>query len=142
VIPHEVIITGTIRTFDEEIRTQIHDELDKAFQIAKTLGGDYELEIDKGYPSMWNDPDIAKLVREVSAGIVGEEKALVKAPGMYGEDFSYMQKKAPGVMISLGAQYDEQSRPHHSPIFALGEDAFKYGTAVMAATAMRLLQSN
>jgi metal-dependent amidase/aminoacylase/carboxypeptidase family protein len=51
----------------------------------------------------------------------------------------YMQKKARGVMLSLGAQYDDQHRPHHSPIFAIGEDAFKYGSAIMAEAAVKLL---
>ncbi|MDQ7025816.1 MAG: amidohydrolase [Anaerolineae bacterium] len=142
IIPAEVTINGTIRTFDEDIRNQIHEELDKAFQIARTLGGDYELNISKGYPPMWNDPSIAQLLRDVSAGILGAENAQEGKPGMFGEDFAYMQKKAPGAMLSLGARYDDQHRPHHSPIFALGEDSFKYGTAIMAESAVRLLKQD
>jgi amidohydrolase len=139
VIPHEVKMTGTIRSFDEEIRNQIHEELDRACSIAKIFGGDYELEISKGYPSMYNDPAIGQMLREISAGMLGAENAKVGTAGMFGEDFSYMQKKARGVMLSLGARYDDQHRPHHSPIFALGEDAFKYGSAIMAQAAVRLL---
>jgi amidohydrolase len=139
VIPHEVKMTGTIRSFDEDIRNQIHEELDKVASVAKALGGDYELEISKGYPPMYNDPQIAQFLRDISAGIVGADNARVGQPGMFGEDFAYMQKKARGVMLSLGAQYDDQHRPHHSPIFAIGEHAFKYGSAIMAEAAVKLL---
>ena len=140
IIPNSVEIRGTIRTFDEEIRHQVHEELEKAFAVARYMGGDYKLNISKGYPSMYNDPEIADIVLDVATAMCGEDNVREAKPGMYGEDFSYMQKKAPGVMFSLGARYDEQHRPHHSPIFALGEDAFKYGTAILAQSAMRLLE--
>ena len=140
VIPHEVKIRGTIRTFSEQIRNQIHEELDHALAISRSLGGDYELEISRGYPPMYNDPKIADLLHEVSSEMLGEENAEIGVPGMFGEDFAYMQQKAPGVMLSLGARYDEQHRPHHSPIFAISEEAFKYGTAIMAEAAVRLLK--
>jgi len=140
VIPHEVHINGTIRTFDEAIRNQVHEELDRALAIAKTLGGDYTLEISKGYPPMYNDPKMAQLLRDIASEFLGADNVRVGAPAMYGEDFSYMQRKAPGVMISLGAKYDDRNRPHHSPIFALGEESFKYGTAIMAEAAIRLLK--
>jgi amidohydrolase len=140
IIPATVEMKGTIRTYDEDIRNQIHEELERAFSLSKALGGDYQLTIHRGYPSMWNDPAVAKLLREVAAGYVGEENAVVGEPGMYGEDFSYMQQKAPGAMFSLGAKYDDKHRPHHSPFFALGEDAFKYGSAILADAALRLLK--
>lgn len=141
VIPHEVLLTGTVRTFDEAIRDQVHEELDKAFQIARVFGGDYELDIDRGYPPMWNTPAVSEVIQQVGREFVGDDMAVVKQPGMYGEDFSYMLQKAPGAMFSLGARYDDQLRPHHSPFLALNEDSFKYGTAVLAETALRLLKS-
>jgi amidohydrolase len=140
IIPATVEMKGTIRTYDEDIRNQIHEELEHALSLAKALGGDYELRIHRGYPSMWNDPAIAKLLREVAVGYVGEENAVIDEPSMYAEDFAYMQQKAPGAMFSLGAKYDDKHRPHHSPFFALGEDAFKYGSAILADAALRLLK--
>lgn len=142
IIPDKVTLNGTIRTFDEDIREQIWEELETAFALVKNFGGDYELKIDKGYPPMWNDPEVAATMRQVAKDYLGEDNADVGTPGMYGEDFSLMQKKAPGAMISLGARYDDLHRPHHSPIFALGEDSFKYGTAILAATAVKLLNQS
>lgn len=142
VIPHEVILSGSIRTYDEAIRDQIHEELEKAFSLSRVFGGDYELEIQRGYPAMYNTPAVSEMIQQVGKEVVGDEMSIVKKPGMYAEDFSYMLQKAPGAMFSLGARYDDEHRPHHSPIFALGEESFKYGTAVLAETALRLLKAN
>ncbi|MGJ3241202.1 MAG: M20 metallopeptidase family protein [Anaerolineae bacterium] len=140
VIPDKVEIRGTIRSFDEATREQLHQGLDQCFQIARALGGDYQLSISRGYPALYNDPGVASLLRDVSAGHLGKENAHIAEPKMGAEDFSYMTQKAPGAMLFLGAKYDDQHRPHHSPIFALGEDSFKYGTAILAETALRLMR--
>jgi amidohydrolase len=142
IIPDTVDMMGTIRSYDEEIRNQLHEELEKAFAITKIFGGDYKLKIQRGYPALYNDVEVAALLREVSTGYVGEDNAKVGTAKMGAEDFAYMTQKAPGAMLFLGAKYDEQHRPHHSPIFAISEESFKYGTAIMAETAMRLLKQN
>jgi amidohydrolase len=140
VIPHEVEFRGTIRSFDEEIRSQLHEELDRAFQITRVFGGDYELEIQRGYPAMYNNPAVAQLLRDVATEKVGADKTKVGVAKMGAEDFAYMTQKAPGAMMFLGTKFDDQHRPHHSPVFAISEDPFKYGSAILAETAMRLLQ--
>ncbi len=140
VIPHEVKLTGTIRSYTEEVRSQQHKLLEEAFALAKQFGGDYTLKISRGYPSMYNDPEVADLMREVSVDLIGEDKTKEGKPGMGAEDFSYMSQKAPGTMIMLGAKYDKLNRPHHSPIFDINEDAFHVGAAVLAESAVRLLK--
>lgn len=140
VIPDRVEIMGTIRSFDEDIRKQLHEELDRCFSIAKNLGGDYELNISRGYPALYNDEGVAGLLRDVAKQHLGEEKTHVGKAKMGAEDFSYMAQKAPGAMLFLGAKYDEVHRPHHSPIFAISEDSMKYGAAILAETAVRLMQ--
>jgi amidohydrolase len=59
--------------------------------------------------------------------------------GMGGEDFAYMQAKAPGTMISVGAAYDDMKRGHHTPVFAINEDYMPLGAAILAETARRFL---
>ncbi|MEL6402977.1 MAG: M20 family metallopeptidase [Chloroflexota bacterium] len=140
VIPDKVELTGTIRSFNEEIRSQLHSELERALSVAKALGGDYSLEISRGYPSLYNDAGIVDLIKDVAKKNVGEAKTIDATPKMGAEDFSYMTQKAPGAMFFLGAKYDDKHRPHHSPIFAISEDAMKYGAAILAESTMRLLQ--
>ena len=61
---------------------------------------------------------------------------------MGAEDFSYMAQKAPGAMFMLGAKFDDQSRPHHTPIFDISEDALPVGTAMLAEVTCRLLRQH
>ena len=140
IIPHQVKISGTIRSYDDEIRHQLWEELEKALAVARAMGGDYQLEIKEGFPATYNDPEIAGLIRQVAEEIVGEENMQAPEPAMGAEDFSYMVREAPGAMLFLGAQIGEEHRPHHSPIFDLDESTFAIGAAILAETACRLLR--
>ena len=142
VIPNEVLITGTIRTFEEEARREIHRLVEEAFALARHFGGDYELDISSGYPALYNDPGVAELIRAVGVDLLGDDMAGEGDPIMAGEDFAYMTQKAPGAMLRLGARLDELNRPHHSPIFDIHEDCMPVGVAVMAESALRLLRQH
>jgi metal-dependent amidase/aminoacylase/carboxypeptidase family protein len=140
VIPSRVEISGTIRTYDEETRARIKDELVRALEVARALGGDFELKVREGYPATYNDPAVADLIRQTAIEMLGEEGLLPAEPGMGAEDFSYMTQKAPGAMFSLGAKYDDQDRPHHTPVFDISEDALPVGAAMLAEVTCRLLR--
>lgn len=142
VIPNEVHMTGTIRTFEQEAREDIHRLVKEAFALVRCFGGDYELDISTGYPALYNDPGVAALIRSVSADLLGEERSSEGEPIMAGEDFAFMTQKAPGAMLRLGAQLDEVNRPHHSPIFDIHEGCLPIGVGVMAESALRLLRQH
>lgn len=142
IIPNEVKLNGTIRSFDDETRQQLWEELEKALGVARALGGDYTLAIEKGFPSTYNDPEVAGIIRQVAEETLGADGLLPAVPQMGAEDFSYMAREAPGAMFFLGAQIGDEERPHHSPIFDLDESAFPVGAAVLADTACRLLRSH
>jgi amidohydrolase len=141
VIPAEIKLNGTIRSYDERIRKELWKELENAFGVARALGGDYTLKITQGFPSMWNDPLVAQTIRATAEEMLGSDGLLPKEPpGMGAEDFAYMTRIAPGAMFGLGAKLDEVERPHHNPIFDLDESAFPVGVAMLAETACRLLR--
>ena len=140
VIPNEVLMTGTIRSFEEETRAQLHRLVEEAFALTRHFGGDYELQIDKGYPPLYNDPAVAALIRDAAGDLLGSDMSGRGEPTMAGEDFAYMAQQAPGAMLRLGAKLDERNRPHHSPIFDIHEDCLPVGVAVMAESALRLLR--
>lgn len=140
VIPNVVTLKGTIRSYSEEVRNQQHELLEQAFALTRQFGGDYTLKIDRGYPSMYNDPAVADVMRAASLDLIGENNTKTGEPSMGAEDFSYMSQKAPGTMIFLGAKYDDMNRPHHSPIFDINENSFHVGAAVLAESAVRLLK--
>ena len=142
IIPNEVELNGTIRSFDDETREQLWEELENALAVSRALGGDYELAILKGFPSLYNDPEVAGLIRDVAEEMLGADGLYPPEAGMGAEDFSYMAREAPGAMFMLGAQIGEEERPHHSPVFDLDESAFHIGAAVLAETTVRLLNKH
>lgn len=140
VIPNEVKITGTIRSYDEETRQKLWKELEAAVAVSRALGGDYTFHIREGYPATYNDPGVSSLIENVVDGMFGKEQLHPAEAGMGAEDFGYMTQKAPGAMFFLGAKVDEMNRPHHSPIFEIDETNLYVGAAVLAETACRLLR--
>ena len=140
VIPASVVLKGTIRTFEEEAREEIHRLVEEAFALVRNFGGDYELNITRGYPSLYNDPAVADLMRHVGKDFLGDDKSTAGAPIMAGEDFAYMTQKAPGAMLNLGAKLDDLNRPNHSPIFDIDEACLPIGVGILAESAVRLLK--
>jgi amidohydrolase len=142
IIPAKIEISGTIRTFDEATRQLAKDELAKMLEIARAMGGDYTLRIKTGYPSTYNNPAVADLIKETAIEMLGEDALLPPEAGMGAEDFSFMARKAPGAMFMLGAKFDDKSRPHHTPVFDISEDALPIGTAMLAEVTCRLLRQH
>lgn len=141
VIPDQVQISGNIRSFDEEVRKQLHNELERALSLARVNGGDYALTIESYSPATYNDPVIAEVVASATKDIIGPYAIFEPEPRMYGEDFSYMAGRAPGVMAFLGVRAGDELRPIHSPNFDLDESALPVGVAVLAESAVRLLRA-
>ncbi|MEZ4666985.1 MAG: amidohydrolase [Anaerolineae bacterium] len=141
VIPDVVKMNGTIRSYDEDTRQQLWKDLEQAFGVARSLGGDFILEFEAGYPALYNDPAVADLVRNVVGEVLGDSGLRSEEPGMAAEDFSYMAQKAPGTMFGLGAKYDDVNRPHHSPIFDIDEASFPIGAAILAEATCQLLRT-
>ncbi|MCA9970481.1 MAG: amidohydrolase, partial [Anaerolineales bacterium] len=140
VIPKEVALRGTIRSFDEETRETLWAELERAFKLAEVLGGSYELRITRGYPSLYNNPQVNGWLKGVARELLGETAVQPAAFGMGAEDFAYMAQEAPGAMFMLGAAIpDGVARHHHTEIFDIDESVLPLGTAVLAETARRFV---
>ncbi len=140
VIPSQVYLAGTMRSFDDVVRQQLRDELARVLEISRVLGGDFELKLWPGYPSLYNDPDVARMIRVSTRDLMGAHALIDPEPIMGAEDFSYMTRKAPGAMFMLGAKMDNRDRPHHTPVFDIDESVMPYGAAVLADAACRLLR--
>lgn len=140
VIPAEVYLEGTLRSFDPQVREQLIEEVEKSLAVARALGGDYRIEIERGYPAGYNDPKVTGWLTGTISDLVGAQAIDSTRSGMGAEDFSYMAQRAPGAMFMLGAAIgDETKRAHHTPIFDIDERALPIGAAVLAETARRYL---
>ena len=141
VIPQSVYIEGTIRSMDEQVRSQLAADIERAFNMARAFGGDYQLNIIRGYPAQWNEPQVAGWLRAVAGDLLGEDAILTGQQSMGAEDFSYMTQRAPGAMFGLGVrQPGGVSRYLHTATFDIDEDALPIGAAILAETALRFVR--
>lgn len=141
IIPTEVVIEGTIRSYHPEVRKIIHKELEQAFSIVKSFGGDYQLTITGEDPALKNNPDINYYIRETIEALFPQFKIIAQPFGMGGEDFAHMTQSVPGAMFFLGcALADGKARNLHTPYFDIDEQVLPTGTAIIAETVNRLLK--
>jgi amidohydrolase len=140
VIPESIKLTGTLRFTDENVHQQIHAEMKRAFEIAKVLGGDYQLRYELGGPPMVNDALVADVIEKTGKEMLGAENVHEIHKTLGAEDFGEFMKHAPGAMFTLGTQKagHEEYLLHH-PKFDLDERALPIGTAMLAETAKRFL---
>lgn len=139
VIPDDVQLTGTIRYRDTAVQERIHMELEKAFGVARQLGGDYTLRIVRGCPAVVNDARVVELIREVANELLGEGHMKDPEQSMGAEDFSVFCGIAPGAMFRLGCRIEGDERIAHNPYFDIDEGCLPIGVAILAEAARRLL---
>ena len=136
IIPDQVEMVGTIRTFDQEMRADIKKRLAKtAEMVAESGGAEAHVHIDHGYPVTVNDVELTKKMTPTLAGVVGKEN-LITTPLITGaEDFSYYALETPGMFFFLGVTpkgQDAVTAPsNHSPHFFADEKALQLGVNAM-----------
>ena len=142
VIPDEVVMTGTIRSFSPEARTVLHAELMRAASIVEPLGGKAEVTIYPGYPATVNDAEATDVMMGTMRELLGEEQVHTSEMIMGAEDFSYMAQAAPGAFLFLGVHNPQWQEfyPVHRADFRLDEDALPIGTAALVTTALRWME--
>jgi amidohydrolase len=139
VIPDRIKLDGTIRFMDTKIQSQIHAEIRRAFELTRTLGGDYLLKFEIGTMPMYNHPDAVRLITQTADRLFGKECILPRTEGMGAEDFGCFSDIAPGAMFSLGCQIEGDTRQHHNSNFDIDERCLPYGTAILADAALHYL---
>ena len=139
VIPNKVDILGTLRYTDHTVQEQIHTEIKKAFEVAKALGGDYQLKFELGTPPMINDEKAANLIKQIAIDMIGKENVLTPPNGLGAEDFGCFSAMTPGAMFSLGSMVEGDEREHHNSRFDVNDRCLPYGAAILAETTLRFL---
>jgi amidohydrolase len=142
IIPDSVVMVGTIRTFDEGMRAQIHEQITRtAEQIAASAGAEAVVRISSGgAPVTYNDPDLTRWAIPTLEGAAGADAVSVSPPITGAEDFSLYQKQIPGLFFFLGGlPPGRASQPNHSPLFFVDEGALPVGVKAMAGLAVDYL---
>jgi amidohydrolase len=142
VIPESVMLQGTVRTLDPEVREQMPGRIKAlADGICAAYGASAEVDYQRGYDVVFNDPAMSELARAAAADVVGEEQVQPAEPGMGGEDFGRYLQHVPGCFATIGAGNPEiapeERAGGHSARFALDPRCLPYGVAWYLALAKR-----
>ncbi|MCC6839997.1 MAG: amidohydrolase [Flavobacteriales bacterium] len=144
VVPDEVRIAGTLRTFDEGLRAELHGWLPRrAAEICAQHGGSCELEVRRGYPVLVNDPPLTERIRGAAAEFLGAEHVVEMPRRMGSEDFAFYTRVMPGCFFRLGTgNLKKGPAPGlHTPSFNIAEEAMAIGAGVMVWGALGELGS-
>lgn len=149
VIPDTVVMGGTLRTYDEEIRRYIKERMGQiAESIACAFRARANVTFGSGCPALANDKELCRCVETYAKELLGNDRAFSalekpsKASGS--EDFAYVSQKVPAVMLSMAAGQPEKGYcyPQHHPMVRFDEEILAEGSAVYAYTAMRWLEDH
>lgn len=144
VIPEEVHLEGIIRTFDEGWREEIKEKIKKlAKSIAQGMGGDCDVRIDKGYPFVYNNPELTARAKHAAELFLGKDKVFDLDMRMTAEDFAFYTQKIPGTFYRLGVASPENDEVLnlHSSTFNADERSLETGVGLMCWLALEELKT-
>ncbi len=146
IIPDSVEMRGTIRSFDETMRDEIHERvttLAEAIALGSRAG--CTVCIRKNYPVTVNDPKLTDKMLPTLQRTAGEGQLLLVPKVMGSEDFSFFQQLVPGLFIFIGVvppgTDPSTAAPNHSPRFRADERCLVQGVRALAHLACDYLES-
>ena len=147
IIPDSVVMLGTIRTFDMDVRREIFKRVAQtAEHIAASAGATARVVIDSGYLVTRNDSALTRRATPTLQWAGGDVPVTVPALWTASEDFSFFQDRVPGVYFNLGVtpkSQDWRTAPaNHSPLFFVDEGALPTGVRALAGLAADYLAGN
>lgn len=145
IIPNEVRMEGTFRTFDEIWRKEAHRRMtDLATQLVRSMGGEVDFRIEVGYPVLKNDVALTHSAKQNAVEYLGEENVVDLDLRTTAEDFAYFSQHMPACFYRLGtasALDDSKSYGVHNSRFDIDENALETGMGLMAWMAVCQLSS-
>ncbi|MCD6179227.1 MAG: amidohydrolase [Bacteroidales bacterium] len=145
VIPEKVYLEGIIRTFDEDWREEIKKRIKElAKSISQGMGGDCDVRIDKGYPFVYNNPELTERAKNAAKSFLGEDKVIDLDMRMTAEDFAFYTQKIPGSFYRLGVASPNAKKilNLHSSIFNIDESSIETGIGLMSWLALEELKNS
>ncbi|OYD45531.1 N-acyl-L-amino acid amidohydrolase [Sphingobacterium cellulitidis] len=142
VIPEEVNLEGTFRTFDENWREDAHARMHKmAVGIAESMGATCDFEIRKGYPFLINEAKITEAARSYAVEYLGGDNVLELDLWPAAEDFAYYSQETNACFYRLGTgnQAKGISSAVHTNTFDIDETALQTSIGLMSYIAVRYL---
>lgn len=142
IIPDEVKIEGTIRTFSEEWRLEAHKRITSIAQgVAEGMGGSCDVFIDFGYPYLVNDDDTTQNTFDNGVEYFGDSKVEWLEQRMTAEDFAFFAQKIPACYFRVGTHIKDTPITNlHRPNLMIDEKSIEYAMGFMAYNAVKALE--
>jgi amidohydrolase len=141
IIPGEVLLEGTVRTFSVEAQNTVERRMKEiATGITAAGGGTAEVEYERVVPVTINDVPLTRRMVPSLEGVVGKDNVTELPPWMPAEDFSYFANVVPGLYFRLGtAKPGTTSGDHHTPTFMADDSAIPIGIRAMTMVVLDYL---
>ena len=146
IIPDKVEMVGTIRTFDEAMRDDIHRRVKStAEHIAAASGATAIVSIEKPYGVTINDPALTERMLPTLKRVAGEKNVILRSKITGSEDFSFLAQQSPGLFFFLGGSPKGTDLTkvayNHSPRFYVDESGLKLGVRALLHLTVDYLES-
>jgi amidohydrolase len=147
IVPDSVSFSGTIRTFDPGMKRQVAERMEAIIgNVAGAMGASAELEIERGVPVTFNDPDLTEEMVPSLRRVYGDDRVRVSPLITGAEDFSFFMEEVPGFFFFVGGRPAHvpaaEAIPNHSPFFDADEGALVPGVRAMASLAVDYLTTH
>jgi amidohydrolase len=144
VIPQEVELKGTIRTFDADVREMILVRFNQVVEgIASSMGCKVEIELHSLTPALVNDEWVTKVVLAKAKELWPEEPIEARYATMGSEDMAFFLREIPGCFIFIGSTNKQLGldAAHHHPKFDFDENVLPRAAGLIASAAFELLSN-
>ena len=143
IIPAEVYLEGTIRTFDPAVQDTLEQRMRDIFDgTTKAAHATFELSFDRSHPLTKNDLPLTDRMVPTLQRIVGKDNVSVVPPETGAEDFSFFSNLVPGFYYKLGVVPEgKSSGGHHTPTFYADDKAVPIGIRTLSALVLDYLAS-
>jgi len=143
IVAGEVLLQGTIRTFDDSVLATIKRRMDEILDgVTRSAGAKYQLEFGSTFPSVVNDTGLVRRFLPVLERAAGKANVRMAPPETGAEDFSYFSREIPGLYISIGGVPEGQaSGGHHTPTFLVDDQLVPVATRIMGALVLEALRT-
>lgn len=141
IIPDEVTMAGTFRTMDEEWRGRACGLITEIAQgVARSMGAGCAVDIRKGYPSVYNNPNFTTVLKAIAIDVLGEDNVIDLEPRMTTDDFAYFSQQIPSVFFRIGIGGESDTRQLHTSAMLVDEGSIKTGLQLLVHMVCRTLR--